>query len=190
MWLAVLCTEPYALQASTAVKTVHSRRLSEIYRYGPTGPLPKTRQGSQFLEVMTDHHNKLIKLITAPKKGDTTVAWVFFEHYLANYSISYKGHGNKALNWCRVFLWQYVALSGRVISIPLRNTHKLTSCRNNLILPWLRDYTTMCPNNKQIATLTSYYYHTTTAYCVVGPPMYRLSARRLRKLHADCPLSH
>lgn len=51
-------------------------------------PLPKTKQGNQFLVVMMDGYEKLTNTISTTKSNSTTVAGIFLEYWVANYRIS------------------------------------------------------------------------------------------------------
>lgn len=49
------------------------------------GLLLKTKQGSQFLVVMTDRYIKLAKAVTTTKRNTTTAARVSLKDWLAKY---------------------------------------------------------------------------------------------------------
>lgn len=48
------------------------------------GPLPKTKQGSQFVVVMSDGHTKLAKSVPTMKTNSTAVAGIFLKHWLTS----------------------------------------------------------------------------------------------------------
>ena len=51
------------------------------------GPLPKTKQGNQFVVVLTDRYSKLTRAIPTGKTTATTVATIFVDHWVIPYGI-------------------------------------------------------------------------------------------------------
>lgn len=97
------------------------------------GPLPKTKQGSQFVVVITDRYTKRTKAIPTTKNA-TTVARILLEHWVAYYAITSKlltDNGSQIVSEIRVVMCGTLGVDNISTS---DTTHKLTALRIILTL--------------------------------------------------------